>query len=72
MGSEQQSWLQLLDNPTLTVLPHDYLRPQNEPLSLQKEYPFQIPQLDLPRNVLNSLFFLIGLSKNCIMKLHRK
>lgn len=56
MGSEQQSWLQLLDNPTLTVLPHDYLRPQNEPLSLQKEYSFQIPQLDLPRNVLKDKY----------------
>ncbi|SCW01285.1 LAFE_0D09208g1_1 [Lachancea fermentati] len=41
-------WAQKLDNPTLSVLPHDYLRPQEEPLVQQAEYSVQIPQLGLP------------------------
>ena len=56
MGSKQQTWLQLLDNPTLTVLPHDFLRPQNEPFSVQNDYSFNIPQLDLPNNILKDKY----------------
>ncbi|CCF57911.1 hypothetical protein KAFR_0D02630 [Kazachstania africana CBS 2517] len=41
-------WMQLLDNPTLSVLPHDYLRPQQEPFIKQEELIVQLPQLDLP------------------------
>lgn len=59
--SSEQAWLQVLDNPTLTVLPHDYLRPQEEPFTEPKEYSFQIPQLDLPNNTLSDKY-LIALS----------
>ncbi|CCK68590.1 L-aminoadipate-semialdehyde dehydrogenase KNAG_0B01430 [Huiozyma naganishii CBS 8797] len=46
--SSAETWLQILDNPTLTVLPHDYLRPQEEPFAEEAEYILQLPQLDLP------------------------
>ena len=39
---------QILDNPTLTVLPNDYLRPQQEPFVRQEELTIALPQLDLP------------------------
>lgn len=41
-----QEWIEKLDNPTLSVLPHDYLRPQQEPLNDQETYSVAIPQLD--------------------------
>lgn len=41
-----QKWIEKLDNPTLSVLPHDYLRPQQEPLSEQETYSIFVPQLD--------------------------
>ncbi|SCU82058.1 LADA_0C02740g1_1 [Lachancea dasiensis] len=41
-------WTQKLDNPTLSVLPHDFLRPHSEPLVQQQEKCVQVPQLELP------------------------
>ncbi|CAR24217.1 L-aminoadipate-semialdehyde dehydrogenase [Lachancea thermotolerans CBS 6340] len=51
VSSEQQAlqqWAQILDNPTLSVLPHDFLRPHSEPLVEQREQLAQVPQLALP------------------------
>jgi len=36
---------QILDNPTLTVLPNDHLRPQQEPFSKDSEFTLNLPQL---------------------------
>ncbi|CCD22951.1 L-aminoadipate-semialdehyde dehydrogenase NDAI_0A07970 [Naumovozyma dairenensis CBS 421] len=52
------AWMQRLDNPTLTVLPHDYLRPQNEPLSEQADYSLQIPQLDLAHSTFTDRYIV--------------
>lgn len=43
-----EQWAEKLDNPTLSVLPHDYLRPQSEPFVQQQEKRVQLPQLELP------------------------
>lgn len=43
-----QQWAEKLDNPTLSVIPHDYLRPQQEPLIEQSVYAVHVPQLELP------------------------
>lgn len=56
--TSQQAWAQILDNPTLTVLPHDYLRPQEEPFTKSNDYSFQIPQLDLPTNTFSDKYIL--------------
>lgn len=40
-----QTWIEKLDNPTLSVLPHDNLRPQQEPFSEQASYSISVPQL---------------------------
>ncbi|KTB02657.1 L-aminoadipate-semialdehyde dehydrogenase large subunit [Nakaseomyces glabratus] len=39
------SWKERLDNPTLSVWPHDYLRPHAEPFVEQGTYSISIPQL---------------------------
>ncbi|SCU88154.1 LAMI_0D08988g1_1 [Lachancea mirantina] len=41
-------WSQRLDNPTLSVLPHDYQRPQYAPLVKQEEQCENLPILELP------------------------
>lgn len=41
---------QILDNPTLTVLPNDHPRPQQEPFIKQNELSITLPQLDIPTN----------------------
>ncbi|SCV04369.1 LANO_0G09780g1_1 [Lachancea nothofagi CBS 11611] len=46
--SALEQWAQKLDNPTLSVLPHDFLRPHSEPLVEQRESHVQLPQLELP------------------------
>ena len=43
-----QDWATKLDNPTISTLPHDYLRPQHEPLIQQESYSVQLPQLQVP------------------------
>ena len=45
-----QSWSEKLDNPTLSVLPHDYLRPFREPFTQEGSYSVAIPQLDTLSN----------------------
>lgn len=42
-----QSWYEKLDNPTLSVLPHDYLRPFQEPFTQQGSYSVALPELDV-------------------------
>lgn len=51
-----ESWLQILDNPTLTVLPHDFLRPQQAPFVEQSTYSLQLPQLDLPHSDFSDIY----------------
>lgn len=42
----EQAWIQRLDNPTLSVLPQDFLRPQQAPFVEQDIYSVALPQLD--------------------------
>ncbi|KAL3233803.1 L-2-aminoadipate reductase [Nakaseomyces bracarensis] len=44
------SWSQRLDNPTLSVWPHDYLRPHTEPLLVEESLSVSLPQLSLPHS----------------------
>lgn len=47
MGAvSEQVWIEKLDNPTLSVLPQDYLRPQAAPFTERGAYSIAIPQLD--------------------------
>ncbi|GAV53418.1 hypothetical protein ZYGR_0AI07020 [Zygosaccharomyces rouxii] len=55
-----QSWSEKLDNPTLSVLPHDYLRPFQEPFTQQGSYSVALPQLDVPAGFPNK--YVVGLS----------
>ncbi|CEP61522.1 L-aminoadipate-semialdehyde dehydrogenase LALA0_S03e04742g [Lachancea lanzarotensis] len=41
-------WTQELENPTLSVLPHDFLRPHSDPLVERREKSIHLPQLELP------------------------
>ncbi|CDO92459.1 unnamed protein product [Kluyveromyces dobzhanskii CBS 2104] len=41
------NWATKLDNPTISVLPHDFLRPQQQPLYKQESLSFQLPQLEV-------------------------
>lgn len=49
-------WIEILDNPTLTVLPHDYLRPQEEPFYQKGICSIQAPILDLPVETLQNKY----------------
>lgn len=40
--SSQEYWLNYLDNPTLSVLPHDFLKPANNQ-SVESSHSFQLP-----------------------------
>lgn len=51
-----QAWIDRLDNPTLSVLPHDFLRPQQEPLSEQVSYSVSIPELETLPNTLQNKY----------------
>lgn len=44
------SWSQRLDNPTLSVWPHDYLRPHADPLVKEQVTSVSVPQLSLPHS----------------------
>ena len=46
--SALKDWAIKLDNPTISVLPHDFLRPQQQPLVKQESLSFQLPQLEVP------------------------
>lgn len=48
--TNEKVWIEKLDNPTLSVLPHDFLRPQQEPYTKQATYSLQLPQLDVPHD----------------------
>ncbi|CAI4058807.1 hypothetical protein N7582_001204 [Saccharomyces uvarum] len=48
--TNENVWTEKLDNPTLSVLPHDFLRPQQEPYTKQATYSLQVPQLDVPHD----------------------
>ncbi|EDO15610.1 hypothetical protein Kpol_1006p6 [Vanderwaltozyma polyspora DSM 70294] len=52
----EQFWIKKLDNPTLSVLPNDYLRPHSEPLSIQRTINIKVPQLDLPIENFNDTY----------------
>lgn len=41
--SDQEFWLSYLDNPTLSVLPHDFLKPANNQ-SVEATHEFELPQ----------------------------
>lgn len=43
-----EDWANKLDNPTISVLPHDYLRPANQTTVEQSAYRIQLPQLEVP------------------------
>lgn len=43
---DDQGWIERLDNPTLSVLPQDFLRPQQAPFVEQDVYSISLPQLD--------------------------
>ena len=45
---------QILDNPTLTVLPNDHLRPQQPPFSKDGELSLSLPQLSTIQNEVDS------------------
>lgn len=53
--AEQNFWLNYLDNPTLSVLPHDFLKPANNQ-SVEATYKFPLP------NSLNGSKFTYGLT----------
>lgn len=56
------AWASKLDNPTISVLPHDYLRPQQEPFVKQDELAFQLPQLEAASANSNSSAYEIVLA----------
>lgn len=56
--TSQEAWKNKLDNPTLSVLPHDYLRPLEEPFTDSNDYTFQIPQLDLPNKTFSDKYII--------------
>ncbi|SCU89777.1 LAME_0E05446g1_1 [Lachancea meyersii CBS 8951] len=56
--SELLVWTQELENPTLSVLPHDFLRPHSDPLVKQHEKCIHLPQLELPHGQDNYILVL--------------
>ncbi|SCU97103.1 LAFA_0G09780g1_1 [Lachancea sp. 'fantastica'] len=48
--SDLELWAQELENPTLSVLPHDFLRPHSDPLVERREKSLHLPQLELPHS----------------------
>ena len=54
--TNENVWIEKLDNPTLSVLPHDFLRPQQEPYTRQATYSLQLPQLDVPHETFSNKY----------------
>ncbi|KAH3680804.1 hypothetical protein WICMUC_000155 [Wickerhamomyces mucosus] len=62
-SSDLQHWAEVLSSPTLSVLPHDFIRPSNNKIE-EAKYSFQIPSLN-SSTLLNKTDideFIIGLS----------
>lgn len=55
-----QTWSEKLHNPTLSVLPHDYLRPFQEPFTQNGSYSVAVPQFDVPSRFTDK--YIVGLS----------
>ncbi|CCH45874.1 L-aminoadipate-semialdehyde dehydrogenase [Wickerhamomyces ciferrii] len=65
MSSDLQHWAQILSSPTLSVLPHDFIRPSNNKV-VEAKHNFSIPAKALSQSIISKVEgsneFIIGLS----------
>lgn len=65
MSSNLQHWAQILSSPTLSVLPHDFIRPSNNKV-VEAKYSFPTPSKESLKSIISQVSganeFIVGLS----------